>query len=221
MGRNIRRCDHCNNLTPHELLIDHEVSKLFDEVDGEEVGETFKYYLYKCMTCLDISLLGGFDPELPFDPSSSPVLYPGASELHHSVPERIRAVYSEAARIRRQAPNAFAGQVRRALEAVCRDQGAQGRGLVSQLDFLAKKGTIPPTLARMTNLIRLLGNVGVHDKDTDVDVWDAELIDDFFKSIVEYVYVAPSKIKRLGLKFEARPTPPTPPVAPEATESNT
>jgi hypothetical protein len=203
MARNIRRCDHCNNLTPHELVVEHKVSRLFDEVEGRDVIETFQYYLFKCMTCLDISLLGGFEPELPFAPTQAPVLYPHTSELHHSVPERIRGVYSEAARIRRQAPNAFAGQIRRALEAVCRDQHAQGRGLVAQLAFLANKGTIPPTLAEMTDLIRRLGNVGVHDKETEVDVWDAELIDEFFKSVVEYVYVAPSKVKRLSLKVES------------------
>ena len=30
----------------------------------------------------------------------------------------------------------------------------------------------------------------------DLDFWDAELLDDLFRSIVEYVYITPSKIER-------------------------
>jgi hypothetical protein len=39
--------------------------------------------------------------------------------------------------------------------------------------------------------------MGAHATDEDLSQWDAELIDDFFRSVVEYVYVAPAKIRRM------------------------
>ncbi|MFN8383727.1 MAG: DUF4145 domain-containing protein [Anaerolineales bacterium] len=206
----IRLCPHCNNVTPHELIVDRVVSKLYDEVeinDGEnqKVIENFLYMFLQCSTCLDCSLVGGFNIELPQDQSLFPVLYPDSDDLGPSLPEKIAKVYREAARIKRKAPNAYAGQIRKALEFLCRDQKAIGDNLYKQLNSLVEKGIIPPTLAEMTTLMRLLGNLGVHAIDDDeVSVWDAQLIDDFFRSIVEYVYIAPAKIAHLKTRLERK-----------------
>jgi hypothetical protein len=208
MGNNlIRLCPHCNNVTPHQYIVDCAVNKLYDEIkvdDGENqiIIEKFVYYFLQCSTCQDYSLIGGFELELPQSPSQYPVLYPESDELGLDVPQKIVKVYREASRIRHQAPNAYAGQIRKALEFLCKDQNASGSNLYKQINSLVVKGIIPPTLAEMTSLIRLLGNLGVHATDDDVNVWDVQLIDDFFRSIVEYVYVAPSKIARLKSRLE-------------------
>ena len=39
--------------------------------------------------------------------------------------------------------------------------------------------------------------MGAHAAQEELSVWDAELIDDFFRSIVDYVYIAPARIKRM------------------------
>lgn len=205
----IRLCPHCNNVAPHQLIYDGVVSKLYDEIqvsDAEtrKILENFVYILLQCSTCQDYSLIGGFNLELPESQSQFPVLYPDSDDLGSSVPEKLRKVYGEASRIRRKAPNAYAGQIRRALEFLCKDQEATGGNLYEQLKSLVAKGVIPPTLAEMTTLIRLLGNLGVHATDDEVSIWDAQLIDEFFRSIVEYVYVAPSKIARLKSRLTQR-----------------
>jgi hypothetical protein len=46
-------------------------------------------------------------------------------------------------------------------------------------------------------LLRRVGNIGAHAMEEDVSIWDAELVDDFFRSVVEYVYIAPAKIRRM------------------------
>jgi len=206
----IRLCPHCNNVTPHELIVDRSVSRLYDEIEtgegeSQKIFENFVYLFLQCSTCQDCSLVGGFNMELPQSQSQFPVLYPASSDLGSSVPEKIAKVYSEASRIRFKAPNAYAGQIRKALEFLCRDQKATGDNLFKQLKSLVEKGIIPPTLAEMTTLIRLLGNLGVHaEEDDEVSIWDAQLIDDFFRSIIEYVYVAPSKIARLKLRIKRK-----------------
>jgi hypothetical protein len=205
----IRLCPHCNNVTPHQLIVDGYVNKLFDEIkvgDGKEQGivEKFVYLFMQCSTCQDYSLLGGFELELPESQTQFPVLYPESDDLGPSVPEKIGKVYREAARIQNKVPNAYAGQIRKALEFLCKDQNAIGGNLLNQINSLVEKGIIPPTLAEMTTLIRLLGNLGVHATDDDVSIWDAQLIDDFFRSLIEYVYIAPAKINRLKTRLAQR-----------------
>jgi hypothetical protein len=187
------------------VINDTSFLKLYDEVDGEPIFEDFVYVILQCSTCSDWSLIGGFDHELPKQRIHWPLLYPESSELSSSVPDRIRRIYSEAARIKRSAPNAFAGQVRRALEAVCADKKASGRTLARQLNSLVEMGIIPPTLAEMTSIIRTLGNIGAHAGETEVSPWDSDSIDEFFRSIVEYVYVAPSRVQNLTTRLAKAP----------------
>jgi hypothetical protein len=47
----------------------------------------------------------------------------------------------------------------------------------------------------MTSVLRTLGNEAVHEG-KEVSVYTTWLLDDFFKAIVEYIYVAPSKLAR-------------------------
>ena len=202
MGDYIRLCNHCNNKAPHQLIVDGNVGRLYDEIEvGEKVEkiiQTFTYFLLKCGTCGDYSLLGGYNFEYPASHLTEfPVLYPTSDVLDRSVPERIRQVYAEASQIKNRAPNAFAGQIGRALEYLAKDKDAKGNNLFNQLNALVEMNIIPPTLAEMTRLIRLLRNLSVHATDVEVSVWDAQLIDEFFRSIIEYVYIAPAKIDRL------------------------
>lgn len=202
MGDNIRLCNHCNNKAPHGLIVDGNVARLYDEIeeDGktEKIIQTFTYFFLKCETCGDYSLLGGFNFEHPTSHFTEfPVLYPDSDILDGSVPERIRRVYAEASQIKNRAPNAYAGQIGRALEYLAQDKKANGNNLSAQLKSLVEMNIIPPTLAEMTRLIRLLRNLSVHATDIEISVWDAKLIDEFFRSIIEYVYVAPAKIDRL------------------------
>jgi hypothetical protein len=97
------------------------------------------------------------------------------------------------------------GQIRRLLEFICNDQGASGKTLFDKLNHLTSKGIFPGYFANITDLLRRVGNMGAHAMPEDVSVWDAELIDDFFRSVIEYVYVAPAKIKRMR---ERLPGPP-------------
>jgi len=85
--------------------------------------------------------------------------------LNKAVPERIRDIYDEASRIEHTAPNAFAGQIRRALEAICSERGATKGTLVENIQELANRGEIPKTLVEASDLLRLIGNIGVHASD--------------------------------------------------------
>lgn len=154
------------------------------------------FYIAVCGTCDRVLIyedMGDIDREESFE--SAGLVWPNPGVLGHEVPRAVAEVYQEAARIILLAPNAFAVQIRRALEAICKDRGAKGRVLAKQLQDLAARGEIPPTLVEVSDVMRLIGNIGAHLSDEPVKPWQARMLNDFFLTLVEYVYVAPHKLK--------------------------
>jgi hypothetical protein len=201
--KTVRHCWHCNNTTLHEVVFTYSSPALWDHVvdpyeDASQIEEIepIRYYVLECSTCKDFALVGGFVTELPEKLHDYPVLYPESREFPSCVPKDIRKAYIEAIEIRLRAPNAFAGQIRKALEILCNEQNASGKTLAEKLRSLVAKGVLPATLAEMTDIIREIGNAGVHAIGS-VSFLDTGLIDDFFRSIVEYVYVAPDQIRSI------------------------
>jgi hypothetical protein len=62
------------------------------------------------------------------------------------------------------------------------------------LEELVTRGEIGPVLADMTDVLRRLGNIGSHDSDEVIAPEYVDVIDEFFRAVVEYVYIAPFKV---------------------------
>ena len=198
--QDIAFCPHCGNNSPQKLVT--TVSSLHNN-DGAH-----NYYFMQCLTCNEALVYQDIDlanqlPQLQyFNLSRYLLVYPKSSELHDSVPQSVRNAYREANRIKNIAPNAFAGQIRRALEALCKDRGTSKRVLVQNLKELSERGEIPPRLTNMTDLLRQFGNIGSHAGDEEVDPDYVDVIDEFFRTIVEYVYIAPYKLDKFVSHLE-------------------
>ena len=89
------------------------------------------------------------------------------------------------------------------MEALCEDRAAKGRSLAEKLKDLSAKAEIPPVLAEMTDVLRLIGNVGAHGIGESVHPLQASAIDEFFKAVIEYVYVAPAKLRAFKEKMKS------------------
>jgi hypothetical protein len=113
------------------------------------------------------------------------------------VPDAVAKAYREAWFLRRAAPGAFAGQMRRALEVICKDCGAVGSDLYRKLQHMSESGVFPSGLAEIATLIRYAGNIASHADEREITKAEAELIDALFRMIVEYVYVGPARLRRL------------------------
>lgn len=206
-------CRHCGNRTPHDVKFSQDTTRLYDIVEDEEGErewvERYDSFVVACGTCRSLSLLGGFQMEQGRanpQPQHYPVLYPAGPDIvppahtlmpNAPVPEKVLTVYSEAWPLRHTAPSAFANQIRRALEYVCQDRGAVGKTLYDQLRDLAKRSVFPPQLAEMADLVREVGNRGSHASLDEVNIWDAELLDQLFRLILQYVYIGPAHVERL------------------------
>jgi hypothetical protein len=190
-------CPHCGNTAPQRLAFKHTYHTTWYESDGtpdDNSGPECEAIVCICETCDQVLLYDGISAQ---ESGALPALrYPLSQRLHDSVPERVRACYEEASRTKLQAPNAFAVMIRRAIEEICDDRKIPSGTLAKRLKKLAERGDIPPTLAEITDVLRLLGNMGAHAATKSVTVPQTWAIDDFFRVVIEYVYVAPSKLAK-------------------------
>ena len=191
-------CPHCGNTTPQSLKYFHEFHTYGFHADGSKTEDELPaaYYIASCGTCNDILLYYSEIQPVPRDMFIyADLIWPKEEYLPATVPERVRNFYLEAARIKRIAPNAFAVQIRRGIEAVCDDRGIKQGPLNKRLKQLSSKGELPTLLSDMTNILRIVGNIGAHSSEREVRPIQVNAIDEFFRAIVEYVYVAPGKLE--------------------------
>jgi hypothetical protein len=194
--KRIAYCTNCGNRAPQALIHTQKYLERSWAADGRESDPNpWSMFVAVCETCNQLLLYENLgdqtDPE-HFD--SCDLVFPRPSSLGIAVPREIAAIYKEAIRIKELAPNAFAVQIRRALEALAVDKGVKKGTLQVQLNELAKRGDIPPNLARASDLLRTLGNVGAHASPQSVHPLLAHVIDEFFRAVIEYVYVAPKRL---------------------------
>lgn len=191
---------------------------LFDELEAGKIYQPFTWIGYACSTCGGLNIFGAFfgmdaEPEelerTRLHPRGADLLPPShMMSPNQPVPPRVLAEYQEIWPLRHRVPTAFIGQVRRLLEFVCTEQGATGRDLFVKLQDLTTKGVLPGYFAQITGLLRRVGNMGAHAGEAELSLWDAELIDDFFRSVIEYVYIAPAKIRRMEVRLKVHEQPP-------------
>jgi hypothetical protein len=201
-------CPHCGNKTTHLLLYTHGfegIYTFFDEEHDFEYDQEMpeQYFLAICETCKGPLLYYkhlGLDAEEDFPKGS--LIWPEQKELSKKVPQKIRDYYEEAIRIKRIAPSSFAGQIRKCLEALCDARKIKKGNLLNRLEELANNGEIPKHFTEMADILRLLGNIGVHSSDTNVRSLPVDTIDDFFTAIIEYVYGFPSRIKEMKQSYK-------------------
>jgi len=201
MNENVRKvayCPHCGNRAPQRLI--HKqvyFERVWSVKDGSESKPVpCSMFVAVCETCSYLLIYENFGDQLEENQfHRCSLVFPKAGRLHNAVPDRIADVYEEAHRIKEIAPNAFAVQIRRALEALCEDRGVRHGNLQQRLQDLADKGDIPPMLAEASDALRLLGNIGAHGVGESVHPLLANAVEEFFRAIVEYVYVAPSKLQ--------------------------
>lgn len=196
-------CPHCGNKTPQ--LVKFEITSTEDVsfTDGSIYPLKIYYFLVQCKTCEKISLYSNWEiADDPYYLEDALCLYPKIEKISSIIPDIIRRSYNEAKKVEKISPTAYAILIGKSIECLCEDKKAEGNNLKNKLDDLAKKGIIPKTLLKMGHSVRLLRNISAHPSDYDITSEEVKIISDFFVAVIEYVYVAPEKIKNLEEKLK-------------------
>lgn len=186
---------------------------------GELPPNTKEYFLpekftaYQCPTCNDVVIIKSTYQNLTLemiqeDQSLSEgiqkIIYPNNKTLDENIiPLKICEIYSEAISLKKLSPSSFGVQIRKVLELLCEEQGAPKSGdLYNKLEKLSERNIFPENIINMGNIIRKVAKYGAHPKDEEITASDADLLDDIFHLILDYVYITPYKVKTLEDKFK-------------------
>ena len=203
----VMQCDHCGSRAT--FIIRAEYTDFRDADDNDRYTEKAftTWYIMQCQSCSrptfaeSSKIVNGDLNKIIVGPYTA-ILYPAERTPLANLPEAIEKKYEEALRVRNSSPSSCAVLVRKTLEAVCKHENAQGRVLADKLKDLANSGRIPQTLADVALHLKQLGNLGAHFDEDEVTQDDVLIILDFVELLLEYLYVAPTKIeavrKRLG-----------------------
>jgi hypothetical protein len=194
-------CPQCGAEAPHRLSF-HHCPKRRDE---KRTRLYAVYWVSVCQACNELCIWGDeqFGGLVAYRSGSLRAVYPSRELTKGPVPERISKLYAEAQRIRDLAPNGFAVLIRRALEGICDDKNVKDAVLATRLEQLVSQEQCPKSIEGLTTAIRLIGNVGAHASSTDVLPEQALMLDDFFRFVVEFVYVVPARLTAFTKSMKA------------------
>lgn len=192
-------CPHCSNNSPQKVIKTQLLLEDSFSMDGDISKGDFPctYYITICEICGGILIYEDEGCQLTADEQfyKSELCWPDFGIKTDAVPKSVMKYYEEALLVKGRSPDSFAVQIRRSLEAICKDRGTnENSTLNDRLKELADRGEFPPTIISLADNLRFIGNIGAHDAEFNVKPGFVRLIDDLFKVIVEYVYIAPKKL---------------------------
>jgi len=196
--RQVAFCPHCGNEAPQRLICTHKYTRhrYAKGSDSPSINYPSAYYVAICETCNHILLYHTINEiKESKDFHLAERFWPDPKDHSVDLPETVRECYEEAKRIKKIAPDAFAGQIRKALEAICQERKAKGDTLHQCLKELESRGEFPHTLAEIANTLRLVGNEAVHKPGKIVKPEYVQAIDEFFYAVIAYVYVFPRRLE--------------------------
>jgi hypothetical protein len=166
-----------------------------DPLDEDAFVNEWKWWaILKCQTCQKLALYE--DVWNPVTQKWEPGLaFPKKLQAPAGVPVAVASAFEEALAAAQAAPRLAAVGIRRTLEAIALDQGAEGRTLRDQIKWLGANHKIPTQLADMMDISRNLGNLGAHFTEVNVTAGDVDTLVEFVLAVFEYIYVAPAKVK--------------------------
>jgi len=161
------------------------------------------YFIEECVVC-DGPLIYFVEDDLTdgnaeIDLTRAMMVFPDGGDLPNSVPIEIARYYKRAVASMNSAPDDFAYNVRKGLEAICINKrvGTESEPLVRRIEVLVSQEDLPPLVEKMVQALRKVGNFGAHvSVEPKLMPEHVPAIFLFFNTVIKYVYVLPDEVHR-------------------------
>lgn len=175
---------------------------------GDEADLPTLFQLAACLKCGDPLLAieedygNGWDEEpVTVWPQTHQIVSP-------LIPEPLRRQQTETQKcFSIKAYTATVVMVRRTLEGICLDQGAQGKTLMQMLENLAQSGKIEGRFQEWSQALRTLGNEGAHFSTRSITAEDAADAIVFTEALMDYIYVYSNQFEQFKKRRQRRGSP--------------
>lgn len=132
---------------------------------------------------------------------SEEILYPTNTFSSKYLPKDIKDAYESALKTRHIDTAICLISLRKTLELVCNDKGANGNNLYIKIEDLSDKEILPKELKNASKITRHFGNIGAHETNIKISKQELNKLIELVEYILEYLYILPNKIKELENKL--------------------
>ena len=211
----IHTCYHCGNrgLMRIEGTYLHTYGGVTFDSSGNVIDcdpeEHFKWFLLSCPVCHKATLLEEYDTDIFDQAIYIETLYPQSSVDYAGIPGNVKSAFEAALKVKNINASICILSLRRVLEAICKDKGAQGKNLFEMVNNMIERQILPEMFYDICWVIRELGNSAAHADDKVFYGDQVEETVSFVRTIIEYLYVLPEKMKKMRklLKNEKEKSP--------------
>ena len=206
-------CPRCDSSTRQTFI-----EKYFYAPGSEEADDRLPeaYFFFSCNNCGGLLLyevpalirfVAEIEQEKGFDylditeilqdervQESLELIWPEVPLLAESVPTKIKDLYREAIKVKKSSPKAFAILIGKALDEICMDMGTTERMLGDKLTQLKSHGALPNKIIKVARKIADIRNTAAHTNKGNISPKQTRAIEDFFRLIIDYVYVVRPKL---------------------------
>lgn len=205
----VLQCYYCGNSTLMDLVGEHKYK--WDEDDG--YYGYFNYQMYACPVCGKVTFFQQYwDSAQSYyysdgkveDIIDEEILYPINTFQGDYLPQKVKEAYEAALKTRNLDSAVCAMSLRRTLEIICKEKGAEGHTLWHKIEDLSNKGILPIELKHASTITKTYGNMGAHDADVSIHNFELERIIEFVKYLIDYLYILPSKLSAIQEQLEKK-----------------
>lgn len=206
----VHTCFHCGNTGLMNYV--GNTYWTYDEVERNALGDVIYavqieheyWHVFECPVCHKPVLIS----EYCFDAQESrPEIkteYPTIAVSRDGVPKDIYSAFESAVKTKGIDYSICLLSLRRVLEMICKDKGAEGRDLEKKIDDLIEKKIFPPMIEDACWIIRQMGNDAAHADKIAVYTYDIEQVIGYVATIIDYLYSLPYRVEKMKKKIEKR-----------------
>lgn len=206
----VHTCFHCGNTGLMNYV--GNTYWTYDEVERNALGDIIYavqieheyWHVFECPVCHKPVLIS----EYCFDAQESrPEIkteYPTIAVSRDGVPKDIYSAFESAVKTKGIDYSICLLSLRRVLEMICKDKGAEGRDLEKKINDLIDKKIFPPMIEDACWIIRQLGNDAAHADKIPVYTYDIEQVIGYVATIIDYLYSLPHRVEKMKTKIEER-----------------
>lgn len=199
-------CSRCHQITNHRI-----VACVDRSIDWDDYVLEQQFEILECCGCEEISFRRDWQSsdEVEYDEQSGqegeawhheevfPYRLAGRSELRDIwlLPNSVRVIYQETLGALIGGQRVLAGVgVRALVETVCRQEGAQGLNLKSQIDWLVLANVLGTAGGEILHNLRVMGNAAAHEVKPHSDTELAGAMD-VVEHLLQGVYILPARAR--------------------------
>ena len=208
----VHTCFHCGNTglmnyvgNTYWTYVEVERNSFGEVIYAVQIEHEY-WHVFECPVCHKPVLIS----EYCFDAQESmPEIkteYPTIAVSRDGVPKDIYSAFESAVKTKGIDYSICLLSLRRVLEMICKDKGAEGRDLEKKIDDLIEKKIFPPMIEDACWIIRQMGNDAAHADKIRVYTYDIEQVIGYVATIIDYLYSLPYRVEKMKKKIEERKT---------------